>query len=44
LVLDDCISKGLVKATHAVGSVELITEIFGGKGELWLDHFGVTAN
>jgi hypothetical protein len=41
LVLDDCVSKGLVDPTHAVGGVELITEIFGGKGELWLDRFGV---
>lgn len=41
LVLDDCVRKGLVEATHAVGGVELITEIFGGKGQLWLDHFDV---
>ncbi len=42
LALDDCVSKGLVDATHAVAGVELITEVFGGKGELWLDRFGVT--
>lgn len=42
LVLDDCVNKGLVQATHAVGGVELITEIFGGKGQLWLDRFQVT--
>jgi hypothetical protein len=42
LVLDDCVKRGLVEATHSVGVVELITEIFGGKGALWLDDFGVT--
>lgn len=41
LMLDDAVAKGLVDPTHTVGGVELITEIFGGSGELWLDHFDV---
>jgi hypothetical protein len=41
LVLDDAAKKGLVDPTHAVGGVELITEVFGGSGELWLDRFEV---
>jgi len=43
LVLDDATQKALVDPTHAVGGVELITEIFGGSGELWLDRFKVEA-
>jgi len=43
LVLDDAVSKELVDETHAVGGVELITEIFGGTGELWLERFEVEA-
>lgn len=42
LVLDDSVSKGLVDPTHAVGGVELITEVFGGSGELWLERFDVS--
>jgi len=43
LVLQDAVAKGLVDPTHAVGGVELVTEVFGGKGELWLERFEVTA-
>jgi hypothetical protein len=43
LVLDDLVSRGLVASTDAVDGVELITEVFGGSGQLWLDRFGVTA-
>jgi len=43
LVLDDATQKALVDPTHAVGGVELITEVFGGSGELWLDRFEVKA-
>jgi hypothetical protein len=43
LVLDDSVAKSLVDPTHAVGGVELVTEIFGGSGELWLNRFGVQA-
>jgi hypothetical protein len=42
LILDDAARKGLVDPAHAVGGVELITEIFGGSGELWLERFRVT--
>lgn len=42
LVLDDAVRKGLVDPGHVLGGVELINEIFGGSGELWLDHFQVT--
>ncbi|XYH99445.1 GH12 family glycosyl hydrolase domain-containing protein [Sorangium sp. So ce1128] len=42
LVLDDAVSKGLVDRTHAVGGVELITEVFGGSGRLWLERFDVS--
>lgn len=43
LVLGDAIAKSLVDPTHAVGGVELVTEIFGGSGELWLERFDVQA-
>jgi hypothetical protein len=43
LVLDDLVGRGLVQPTHTVGGVELITEVFGGKGKLWLERFDVTA-
>lgn len=43
LVLGDAASKSLLDATHAVGGVELITEVFGGSGELWLHGFDVQA-
>ena len=42
LILDDAVSKGLVDPGHVVGGVELISEIFGGSGELWLERFQVT--
>lgn len=41
LVLDDSVARGLFEPTHAVGGVELITEVFGGSGELWLERFEV---
>lgn len=41
LVLEDCVRLGLVDPAHAVGGVELLTEVFGGRGELWLERFGV---
>jgi hypothetical protein len=41
LVLDDAVDRGLVDPGHAVGGVELITEVFGGSGELWLERFDV---
>jgi hypothetical protein len=41
LVLDDAVQKGLAPRTAAVGGVELITEVFGGSGELWLNRFAV---
>lgn len=41
LVLQDSVAKGLVEPEHAVGGVELITEVFGGSGTLWLDRFDV---
>ena len=43
LVLDDGVSRSLIDPTHAVGGVELITEVFGGSGELWLERFEVEA-
>jgi hypothetical protein len=42
LVLQDSVAKGLVAAEDAVGGVELITEVFGGSGTLWLDRFDVS--
>jgi Glycosyl hydrolase family 12 len=42
LVLLDVVQKGLAESSFAVGGVELITEIFGGAGSLWLDRFDVT--
>jgi hypothetical protein len=44
LVLRDAAEKGLVDPTHAVGGVELVTEVFGGSGELWVERFGVDAH
>ncbi len=41
LVLKDMVSRGLVPATNAVQGVELISEVSGGSGQLWLDHFDV---
>lgn len=41
-VLDDAVSKGLVDPGHVVGGVELISEVSGGSGELWLERFQVT--
>jgi len=41
LVLDDAVRKGLADPEHVVGGVELISEIFGGSGELWLERFQV---
>jgi hypothetical protein len=43
LVLDDSVGKSLLDPTHAVGGVELVSEIFGGSGELWLERFDVQA-
>ena len=40
-VLDDTIAKGLVDPEHAVDGVELVTEIFGGRGEIWYNRFDV---
>ena len=42
LVLQDCVAKGLVAPEHAVGGVELITEVFGGRGRLWMERFNVS--
>jgi len=42
LVLDDAARKGLVDSKHVLGGVELISEIFGGSGQLWLERFQVT--
>jgi hypothetical protein len=42
LILDDAARKRLVDPGHVVGGVELISEIFGGSGELWLERFRVT--
>jgi Glycosyl hydrolase family 12 len=41
LVLKDLVSRGLVQSTNAVQGVELITEVSGGSGHLWLDRFNV---
>jgi len=41
LVLDDAVERGFVDANHAVGGVELISEVFGGSGELWIERFDV---
>jgi len=42
LILDDAARKRLVEPGQVVGGVELISEIFGGSGELWLERFQVT--
>jgi hypothetical protein len=42
LVLQDMVSRGLVQSTNAVQGVELITEVSGGSGQLWLNRFNVT--
>jgi hypothetical protein len=42
LILDDASRKGLIDPGHVVGGIELISEIFGGSGELWLERFQVT--
>jgi len=42
LILDDAVRKRLVEPGQVVGGVELISEIFGGSGELWLERFQVT--
>ena len=44
LILDDAVNKGLVDPGHVVGGVELISEIFGGSGELWLERFQAAPN
>ncbi|HEY3494934.1 MAG TPA: hypothetical protein VGK73_09620 [Polyangiaceae bacterium] len=44
LVLNDAVERGLVEPEYAVGGVELITEVFGGSGELWLERFDVSVN
>jgi len=44
LVLRDMVSKGLAASTQGVQGVELITEVSGGKGQLWLNRFDVTVN
>jgi NAD(P)-dependent dehydrogenase (short-subunit alcohol dehydrogenase family) len=41
-VLDDLVKSGNASARSAVGVVELITEVFGGSGQLWLRRFDVT--
>jgi hypothetical protein len=42
LVLQDMEKRGLVQSTNAVQGVELITEVSGGSGQLWLNRFNVT--
>jgi hypothetical protein len=42
LVLQDMLAKGLAKAQNAVQGVELITEVSGDKGEVWLSRFAVS--
>ncbi len=41
LVLKGMVSRGLIEATNAVQGVELITEVSGGSGKLWLNRFNV---
>lgn len=41
LVLKDMVTRGLAQSTYGVQGVELITEVSGGKGLLWLDRFNV---
>jgi len=41
VLLDDAVERGFVDANHAVGGVELISEVFGGSGELWIERFDV---
>jgi len=41
LVLRDMVSRGLAEPSYGVQGVELITEISGGAGSLWLDRFSV---
>lgn len=40
-VLDDLVKTGNASRSSAVGVVELITEVFGGSGQLWLRRFEV---
>jgi hypothetical protein len=42
LVLGDMLAKNLAKAENGVQGVELITEVAGDKGEVWLRRFGVS--
>jgi len=44
LVLEDMIAKGLAQPENGVQGVELITEVSGGKGEVWLNRFSVAVN
>ena len=41
LVLKDMLSRALIQPSYAVQGVELISEISGGSGQLWLDRFNV---
>jgi hypothetical protein len=42
LVLQDMLAKGLALPENGVQGVELITEVSGDKGEVWLNRFEVT--
>ena len=42
LVLKDMVTKGLADSSQAAQGVELITEVSGDQGELWLNRFDVT--
>jgi len=42
LILDDAARKRLVDPGHVGGGGELISEILGGSGQLWLERFRVT--
>ena len=44
LVLQDIVKQNLANSTDGVQGVELITEVSGGKGSLWLDRFNVTVH
>ncbi len=44
LVLKDMLAKGLAQPENGVQGVEFITEVSGGKGEVWLNHFDVSVN
>jgi hypothetical protein len=41
LVLRDLLARGQVRPENGVQGVELVTEVSGGQGEVWLNRFGV---